>query len=452
MTRKTRLVSLLVLGAGATACGIESHGSSDPGEEVVQNELSSNDDMLGWKINPSGFAKSSTPSGTVDTSNPFFQELGTNGRACVTCHQAAEGWTLTPWGVRMRFEMTGGLDPLFLPHDVANAPNLDVSTVEARRQAYSLMLERAVVRVGLPVKDTFEFELVAADDPYGWASATQLSLFRRPLPTTNLRFIGAVNWDGRSTPAADPTNIRLGLKNQSNGATVNHAKAPMPIADEVREAIVDFETSLTTAQAFDWYAGFLHVSGAEGGPQPLLTQPFSLGMNLPGSPDFTRNVFTLYAGWDSGWSSMRRARREIAAGQEIFNNRRFEVAPGVLGSCSGCHNTPNVGGASSLRLFDVGVSAPQRRAANMPLYTFRHKVTGETRQSTDPGRALITGLWADMDRFKVPGLRALAARAPYFHDGSARTLREVVEHYDRRFGMNLSWSEKRKLVRFLEAL
>ncbi len=49
-------------------------------------------------------------------------------------------------------------------------------------------------------------------------------------------------------------------------------------------------------------------------------------------------------------------------------------------------------------------------------------------------------------------LRALAARAPYFHNGAAATLEEVVEFYDTRFGIGLSAGEKSDLVAFLRAL
>lgn len=442
-------LALAVLGIG----GCE--GAPEPVTEPAgeSQELRLGQSMLAPLPNPAGFGRTASATGGIDLGNPFFQPLGTNGRSCGTCHQAAEGWSITPVGVRLRFKLTGGTDPLFKPHDVANAPNLDVSTVEARRRAYSLLLDRAVVRIGLPMKDSFEFVLDRAEDPHGWASATQLSLFRRPLPTTNLRFIGAINWDGRSTPAADPTNIRLGLKNQSNGATVNHAKAAAPISDAVREAIVDFETSITTAQIWDRLAFDLAAAGATGGPRPLLDQPFSIGMNSPGTAGFTRQVFTVFDAWqEQAAAGVPQRRREIADGQAIFNQRLFAVGPGFQGTCSGCHNTPNVGGASALRLFDVGVSAPERRRADVPLYTFRHKLTGATVQTTDPGRALITGLWADMNKFKVPGLRALAARAPYFHDGSAATLHDVVSHYDRRFAMQLSEAEKVSLVRFLESL
>lgn len=53
--------------------------------------------------------------------------------------------------------------------------------------------------------------------------------------------------------------------------------------------------------------------------------------------------------------------------------------------------------------------------------------------TTDPGRALITGLWKDVGRLKGPVLRALASRPPYFHNGSAKTLLDVIEFYDKRF-------------------
>jgi cytochrome c peroxidase len=48
--------------------------------------------------------------------------------------------------------------------------------------------------------------------------------------------------------------------------------------------------------------------------------------------------------------------------------------------------------------------------------------------------------------------RGLAARAPYFSNGSAKTLRELVDFYDRRFDMKLSEQEKRDLTNFLGVL
>jgi len=88
----------------------------------------------------------------------------------------------------------------------------------------------------------------------------------------------------------------------------------------------------------------------------------------------------------------------------------------------------------------------------MPLYTLRNKTTLEVVQTTDPGRALITGKWKDIGRFKGPTLRALASRAPYFHNGMAADLAAVVDFYDQRFEIGLTAQEKADLVAFLRAL
>lgn len=57
-----------------------------------------------------------------------------------------------------------------------------------------------------------------------------------------------------------------------------------------------------------------------------------------------------------------------------------------------------------------------------------------------------------MSLFKGPILRGLASRAPYFHNGFAPTLLDVIEFYNRRFNIGLSAREKTDLVAFLKAL
>jgi cytochrome c peroxidase len=101
-------------------------------------------------------------------------------------------------------------------------------------------------------------------------------------------------------------------------------------------------------------------------------------------------------------------------------------------------------------LFDLGIAG--RTPPDLPRYTLRNKVTRAEVRTSDPGRALVTGKWADVSRFKAPVLRNLAARPPYFHDGSAATLADVVEFYDRRFQLGLTAAERGDLVAFLSAL
>jgi cytochrome c peroxidase len=101
---------------------------------------------------------------------------------------------------------------------------------------------------------------------------------------------------------------------------------------------------------------------------------------------------------------------------------------------------------------NIGISDENRRTPDMPLYTLRNRSTGALIKTTDPGRALISGKWADIGKFKGPTLRALAARPPYFHNGSAGTLNDVVDFYDMRFGISFTAQEKQDLVAFLRSL
>ena len=115
--------------------------------------------MFGF-ADPTGIVRTYNVSGSIDFNNPFFQSLGTNGRSCGSCHQPANGWTIVPSHVQARFEATDGEDPLFRTNDGSNSPNADVSTVEARRSAYSMLLTKGLIRVRIVIPLNAEFELI----------------------------------------------------------------------------------------------------------------------------------------------------------------------------------------------------------------------------------------------------------------------------------------------------
>src|SRR5437868_1263383 len=114
----------------------------------------------------SGEIQTFSSSGSLDLNSAFFKTLGTNARSCASCHQPADGWTVTPEHIQARFEVDGGLDPIFRPNDGANCPTDDVSTTEARRSAYSLLLNKGLIRVSLPIPSSAEFTLAGVSDPY----------------------------------------------------------------------------------------------------------------------------------------------------------------------------------------------------------------------------------------------------------------------------------------------
>jgi cytochrome c peroxidase len=122
------------------------------------------------------------------------------------------------------------------------------------------------------------------------------------------------------------------------------------------------------------------------------------------------------------------------------------------GTCSICHDTPNAGNHSVAMALNIGIADPSRRTPDLPLYTLRNLATRELVRTTDPGRAMVTGKWADIGKFKGPILRGLAARPPYFHDGSAATIADVIAFYDQRFHIHLTDREKADLIAFLGAL
>ena len=427
-------------------------------------------DLLEPFVNPTGAARTISTAGPVDRSNPFFQELGTNGRTCFTCHRPEGGWSITPAGVRDRFETTGGRDPIFRTNDGSVSPFADVSTVEKRRSAYRMLLTKGLIRVGIGIPAGAEFTLAAVDDPYGFASSQELSLFRRPLPSTNVRFLSTVMFDGRETFPGK--SVSFDLMEQANSATLGHAQATAPLTSDQEEQIVAFESSLYTAQVYDVAAGELNAQGATGGPKALSQQPFFIGVNDPlgqnptGAP-FNPVVFTDFAAWANLPSShgedaesRRAARLAVARGEQLFNSRPINITgvkglndvlgvASIPGTCGTCHDTPNVGDHSVPAPLDIGLTDASRRTPDMPLYTLKNVATGETVQTTDPGRALVTGKWKDIGKFKGPILRGLAARAPYFHNGSAATLTDAVNFYNVRFQIGLTDAEVSDLVAFL---
>ena len=88
----------------------------------------------------------------------------------------------------------------------------------------------------------------------------------------------------------------------------------------------------------------------------------------------------------------------------------------------------------------------------LPVIQVRNSTTGEIKTTTDLGRAMVTGKWKDVGRMKGPILRGLASRAPYFHNGSAESLDDVIEFYNKRFNVGFTSQEKRDIVAFLNTL
>jgi len=445
--------------------------------------------------NENGFAATYNISNTpIDLTGQFFQSLGANGRSCATCHLPDQGWSIAADRVKARFEATQGMDPLFRANDGSNCDhNIDTSTVGGRRKAYSLLIKRGLIRIAIAVPPAAEFRVAAVANPYGCIDVSTLSMYRRPLPAANLRFLSTVMWDGRESSTqtdtqkivfgTNPGDLLADLAHQSLDATNGHGQATQPLTPQQQKAIVDFEMNLTLAQAIDYRAGALNAGGAHGGPSLLGTHAipaFFVGINDPlgGNPQgtpFTPVVFNLFDAWtnalhrrddghddDDGRDSRRAS---IARGQALFNSKPIAITgvwglnddlnlASIPGTCGTCHDSFNVGNHSVSAPLNIGVSDLNSPldVSYLPVFTLENKTTHEIKMTTDPGRALITGLWKDIGRVKGPVLRGLSSRAPYFHNGSANSLGDVVDFYDKRFSIGLTPQEKKDLIAFLSVL
>jgi len=489
---KTHGVSLATLAAAALLLACEpDQAPFSPSEGLDAAARATFEIFL--SPNASGRLGTVSTAGTIDQGNAFFRSFGTNGRSCGSCHFQANAFGLSAEAARAVFAATGGTDPLFAPVDGANCPSVTAADGAA---GHSLLLNQGLIRVGLTVPAGAEYTLTAVHDPYGCAlrgSPAEASVYRRVLPTTNLRFLSAVMWDGRETvqPLTDrntlTSSLRAGLLHQAMDATLGHAQAARSPTPAQLNAIVDFELALFTAQQTDNVAGVLQAEKGTGGPTALATVSYFPGINDPLGDNPTGAAFdpsasTLFKSWKDLANSGRYAepRKALARGEAIFNTHPLTISgvtglndalgvASINGTCTTCHDTPNVGNHSRPLPLDIGVSHvaghesdPQVLAAlgqlsmpDLPVFQVACQtgpLAGVVKYTSDPGRALISGKCADIGRLKGPILRGLAARAPFFHNGAAATLTEVVEFYNLRFRMGLTDREKSDLEAFLRSL
>jgi cytochrome c peroxidase len=468
-------------------------------------------------VNPGGASETySTTAGGIDQTGPFFQSMGTNERSCATCHQPSDAMSIAAANVQQRFDQTQGQDPIFRTVDGSNCNHsIDVSTLAGRSTAYSLLRTRGLIRIAIAVPGNADYRVVNVSNPYSCNESDVISMYRRPLPATNLRFLSTVMFDGReSSPVTGttkilysnyPTSLLNDLAHQSVDATINHAQGdgtrPTPAE---QQQIVNFEMALFTAQTIGNYAGRLDRHGASGGPIALTTQPFFLSINssvnflvptlelpgglvTPGDHKFTAAIFNPFDAWASLPDTSPRA--AVARGQVIFNSRPINITgvaginddlsagglvaggvPSLTGTCGTCHDTPNVGNHSFPTPLNIGTGdpSPSKASANLggldvsylpsitvcklDLTTPPPTPTSNCKTTTDLGQALIDGKFDHVGKIKGPILRGLSARAPYFHNGSAQTLLDAVQFYEGRFGLVLTPQEESDLVAFLSVL
>jgi hypothetical protein len=430
--------------------------------------------------NATGRVRMVLPNGMVHSKgHPFFEALGSNGRACITCHQPSNGMSVSAAGLRQRWSETEGKDAVFAAVDGSNCPDLPQNS----RSSHSLLLDRGLFRIALPwpPRDAAgnaiapEFRIEVVNDPtgcntsaiYGLKSAhPAVSVFRRPRVAANLKYVVA----GRAGLSFMADGRETTLREQAISAVLTHEAANMP-TDQQLEQIVELESEIYIAQGSDVVGGLLNETNG-----PLVLGPENLvsgrapRMDGGSGSKPTNLVWLSFNTWrkpagagDAGLQAEFRA--SVARGSDVFFGHRFRIsevsggrdtaAANGTGTCSSCHSPVMP------RFMDIGTANVAESSKSPELPTFRitcdmsappHPYSGRVIYTQDPGRALISGKCADVGAFAMQQFRGLAARAPYFVGGSAATLKGVVDFYEQRFHMGLTAQEKQDLENFLRVL
>jgi cytochrome c peroxidase len=376
------------------------------------------------------------------------------------------------------------------------------------KAARSLLLTKGLIRIPIPLPPDAEFTVDVFSDPttcnydertnqvvVNGVKTRMVSMFRRPLISGNLHFktavaafppgapppelSGNIMWDGR-----EPS-----LQSQAVSATMGHAQGEVAPTQKQIDEIVAFETGMFNAQYKFKTAGLLTAQGAEGGPENVADHKDDpAAFPAPGATTF--DEFDLWA-TNPGTGTPKPTRQSIARGQALFNGvakdaqgnpRGTFTISGVSGfndligvpalpggTCATCHNSSHSGAdvlPNSQRDIGVGgqaasVGGPAPKT-DLPIFEVKGCSPGSfvwdasatitSVKTNDLGLALRTGKCKDVGASTVPSLRALSAHEPFFRDGSAATLKDVVNFYNARFNIGLTDVEKEDLTNFLGAL
>ena len=459
--------------------------------------------------------------------HPFFEPIGSNGRACVTCHQPINGMSVSVESIRKRWRITKGADPIFAAIDGSNNPKLPQNL----ENSHSLLLNRGLFRIALPwpgkdekgkeIKPEFTIEVVRdptgvnSDPDYGLKSASpHISVFRRPRPVANMKYVMSpdpvFNIKTGTLAVTDPeTGLTVGmnlmadsslytLKQQVLNAYEEHLEGHIGLSKEQLQQILNFENQIYIAQSFDKWGGSLVEKNEPAGlgTKNLLSGKVHVLGNNNRDP-----IFHWFENWKKTETmpkeltdEQKAFRASVARGNHIFMFREFWIRDvthvnsiglgnPVRRSCTTCHNGQMTGQDLAPGWVDLGttnyptwtentllesssqVSAftnqVQRKTESSMLPVFKctcdksappHPYLGRVIYTNDPGRALVTGKCADIGSIVMQQFRGLAARAPYFANGSAKNFRELIDYYDRRFDMKLSEQDKIDLENFLSVL
>jgi cytochrome c peroxidase len=389
----------------------------------------------------------------LDGARLFDQPFpGTNGRSCATCHVRDEHTVLTPANVSARLAADPS-DPLFNRID-ADDPLADEPSFEH--------LKKGLVRVVLDLPDNMD--LIDLEGNVVTSPERTIEVWRAVPTVENAAITAPYQYDGR----------RATLQEQAQGAITAHSQGP-DVSPEALDAIAVFERQQFSSDR----ARAVSRQLDRGVPVEKIERPELHFRGLTAAQQRGLAVYNLgcepcHGGATTG-QVVDRAVHDLAF-VELKPDGNVLFDPSVQPPLAVLLPRPddeflNIGLAGLTYLGQVGLLPTFNASVPFPRYRYRFYTDGTRTTkdvdlppapvtasgmpfdlqaaldengapifgpnffpqlfSTDPGRAVITGDPHEFEAFNVPTLRGIAHSAPYFHDNSAETLRDVVDIYSR---------------------
>jgi cytochrome c peroxidase len=351
-----------------------------------------------------------------------LKKLRGNGRSCADCHMPSDSFQLSPASARARFDALqeerehnkNADDPLFRPVDADDFRINGDNAID-----FSNLVENGLVRVTMPLPLNVKLIDPATGQP---SEETSVDLWRAVMPVLNVAITGPDGvlpiWPpGAPRPpimGQDPNgpnrqggyqhDARFGtLQQQARGALFDHAQVSVEPSARMLDDLAAFQETLFSSPGVELLAGAI-LSGSTPFPDP---DPALDELEQQGKVVFNRACAQCHGGalHPSGSTAETTFVRPIVRYHNIF---------------SAC---PRPAG-------DGLAPCPERLARNARTYRItRADGTFQLATTSDPGRLLLTGQPADLFVMDVTQLRGISRTAPYFHNNSAATLEEVLDHY-----------------------
>lgn len=384
--------------------------------------------------------------GKANFNDRVLAGMGGNGRSCSDCHVESESFQLTPVGAQTRLARmisTGVDDPLFRAID---ADDFRVNGAAARD--FTNLTQNALVRVTIPLPANVKLLDCGATVPCPASavptSETVADVWRAVPTIFDVSITGpdtaAPIWSrGPNTSGGYQLDGRIDtLQNQALAALRSHAAITVDPSTKFLADLVEFQNAQFSS------AGVKNLSDA-----------IAAGANPLPDPDPTLNALE-------------------TSGKTVFNRACAQCHGNQGGHPSG--STPILQGTQGtptaiVRYHDIATTCPRPvDPVNPPRFTFAacspsqmknvrtYQITNSgaapggtacggaapqppcvTRVTTsDPGRMLLTGFPqpggpGDIQHFDIPSVRGISRTAPYFHNNTAATLEEMLDHYNAFF-------------------